>query len=345
MKASPIQVGLPTEASAFQIAGSIDTVLASFGWELGEHLNAQLVAQRGPRWLDALREVRRANPRTRDLPLYRKRFNIHDVAALVAETINNSDSPFREYLPRGRDFYVALERIADFRNKKNHYEELPTLARVREAAVIVGKAAQTIGLPMASQCAALVKRVVALQEGSYAPPAAVGADLSAEVESLREAAKASAAEVASLRAEAKRLALLQDDDAKARAGLAKRLEDAEAARELAQAQLATALDVREAVAAKERSASEFIPGIEPGSEWPGDIPRRTVRLLTNVPDCVDLATRDLLSAEAGEAAIAAAREWQKVLPHGGLVHLTRAGQAVAPQGAGWVYLGALDPRR
>ncbi|MCA9644737.1 MAG: hypothetical protein KC492_28800, partial [Myxococcales bacterium] len=314
MKASPIRVGLPTEASAFQIAGSIDTVLAAFGWELGEHLNEQLVAQRGPGWLDALREVRRAHPRTRDLPLYRKRFNIHDVAALLAETINNSDSPFREYLPRGRDFYSALERIADFRNKKNHYEELPTLARVREAAVIVGRAAQAIGLPVTSQCAALVKRVVALQEGSYTPPVAVSADLAKELESLREASKASSAEVASLRAEAKRLVLLQGDDAQTRAELAKKLEDAEAARELAQAQLATALDVREAVAAKERSESEFIPGIRPGSEWLGDIPRRTVRLLANVPDCVDPATKDLLSAEAGDAAIAAARKWQRVLP-------------------------------
>lgn len=344
MKASPIQVGLPTEASQFQIAGSIDTVLAAFGWELGEHLNEQLVAQRGPRWLDALRELRRANPRTRDLPLYRKRFNIHDVAALVAETVNNSDSPFRDYLPRGRDFYDALGRIGDFRNKKNHYEELPTLARVREAAVIVGKAAQTIGLPMTNQCAALVKRVVALQEGSYTPPVAVSADLIKELEALREAASSSASEVATLRAEAKRLALLQGDDAQARADLAKKLEDAEAARELAQTQLSTALDVREAVAAKERSESEFVSGVEPGAEWPGDIPRRTLRLLSNVPDCVDLSTRDLLSAEAGETAIGAARDWQQFLPHGGLVHLTGAGQAIAAHGAGWIYLGALDAR-
>lgn len=344
MKASPIQVGLPTDVSAFQLAGCIDTVLAAFGWELGEHLNEQLVAQRGPRWLDALRDLRRANPRTRDLPLYRKRFNIHDVSALLAETLNNSDSPFRDYLPRGADFYAALERIADFRNRKNHYEDLPTLARVREAAVIVGKAAYSIGLPMTSQCAALVKRVLALQEGSYAPQVALSIDLANELEVMRETAKSSAAEVASLRAEAKRLTLLQDDEAQARVELAKRLEDADAARELAQTRLATANHLREAVAAEERSKSDFIRDIEPGSAWPGDIPRRTVRLLANVPDCVDLEAKDLLSAEAGEAAIAAARVWQEVLPHGGLVHLTRAGQAVAPQGGGWVYLGALDAR-
>lgn len=344
MKASPIRVGIPTEASQFQIAGSIDTLLASFGWELGEYLNECLITQTGPLWLDELREVRRADPRTRDLPLYRKRFNVHDVAALLSETINHSDSPFREYLPRGREFYEVLGRIGDFRNRKHHYEELPTLARVREAAVIIGKAAQMIRLPMAVQCVALVERVTALEEGSYKPPVTVSADVVNELTSLRAAAKSSAADVASLRAEARRLALLQDDDAQARANLATKLEAAEAARELAERQLTTILDMREAIATKERSESEFITGIAPGDEWPGDIPRRTVRLLANVPDCVDLVTEDLLSAEAGDAAIAAAREWQRVLPHGGLVHLTRAGQATVAQGARWIYLGALETR-
>jgi hypothetical protein len=79
-----------------------------------------------------------------------------------------------------------------------------------------------------------------------------------------------------------------------------------------------------------------------GDDWPASPPTRTLRLLGHVGDLYDPSTTDLLSNEYGTIAVEAAERWREFLPHGGNVHLSPVGQAVALVNGTWTYLGSLD---
>ncbi len=274
--------------------------------------------------------------------MYKKPLNLRDPQFGVNEPLRNQDSPLRQCLPQMTlEFYDAFKRVPQLRNREQHFDELPSLERLRKDANLIGKVAGDIGLPMAEACQDLLTRVEHLMSGEPVGPD-LDADLTAQMVEYQGAAKALAAEVAELRVRQRSLKEAVNLDAAAKAQLADQLEQAELARALAEDKLAeaqAALEIQSVVARKAQTAVE---GVAPGDPWPAAPPARAIRLLVHVQDLYDPAARDLLSSEVGEVAPRAARRWRQRLPHGGTVQLTEAGQAVALIEGVWTYLGSLD---
>lgn len=340
MSTCPIEVELPTSPTAGQIISGTITMLRVFGWELGERYDEKMRPEVGDDWLEKLRQVRRAQHP--DLPLYKKPLNLHDPQFAVNEPLRNDDSPLRVVLPAMTlEFYDRFKRIPALRNREQHFDQLPSMQALREDAELIGWVAARIGLPMAGACGAMIARVDKIQAGHQVAPD-MGAELMHQVAEEQDKAKALAEEVAHLRARQReqREAIHLEVEAKTR--LEAQLQAAEAARALAEDKLRAAQAALEVDAARRRSIQSRVEGLTPGDSWSEPPPARALRFLPHVEDLYDPRAADLLSNAVGRSAVSACRRWRDYLPHGGTVHLSDAGQAVALVDGAWTYLGDLD---
>jgi hypothetical protein len=331
---------VPSSATAGQIISGTITMLRVFGWELGERYDGTMRRKVGDEWLEKLRQVRRAQHP--DLPLYKKPLNLHDPQFAVNEPLRNDDSPLRTLLPAMTlEFYDRFKRIPALRNREQHFDQLPSMQTLREDAELIGWVAARIGLPMAESCAAMVARVDEIQAGHQLAPN-VGAELMHQVAEEQEKARMLAEEVAHLRARQREQRETNHHEVEAKARLEAQLQAAEAARALAEDKLRAAQAALEVDAARRRSVQSRVEGLTPGDPWSEAPPARALRLLPHVEDLYDSRAADLLSNQVGRSAVSACRRWRDYLPHGGTVHLSDAGQAVALVDGAWTYLGDLD---
>lgn len=332
---------MPQTAEAGPIIAATITMLRAFGWELGERYDVAMRPKAGPDWLEKLRKVR--HEQFPDLPLYKKALNLRDPQFSVNEPLRNDDSPLRTCLPAFTlQFYDAFKRIPALRNREQHFDELPSLDRLRKDAQLIGSVAERIGLPMAAQCNDVLGALDVLESGAPAPASPDAGALAAELAEKQAEAKALAAEVAKLRASMREQGSAVHVDADVTTELAAQLEKTELARSLAEDLLAETQATLAAQAVVERREGELVESLPPGSTWPMAPPARTLRLLAHVPDLYDPVAKDLLSNQLGDVAVSASKRWREWLPHGGLVLLSPAGQGVALVDGAWTYLGALD---
>jgi hypothetical protein len=341
MKPSPIQVSVPSNAEAGSIIASTITMLRAFGWELGERYDEAMRPKAGPDWPEKLRKVRHLQ--FPDLPLYKKSLNLRDPQFGVNEPLRNDDSPLRSCLPPFTlHFYDAFKRVPELRNREQHFEELPSLGRLRKDAELIASVAGQIGLPMAAQCANVLDAIETLASGGRPKSVHVEGELTTKLAEKQAEAKRLAAEVAVLRALKREQLTTAQDDAQAKADLEAQLEKVELARSLTEELLAETQATVAAQAALARKESEKIGGLAPGEVWPVAPPARTLRLLAHVGDLYDPVAKDLLSNQLGDVAVAAAARWRVWLPHGGVVLVNPAGQGVALVDGAWTFVGALD---
>jgi hypothetical protein len=283
MKTSPIKVSVPSSADAGQIIATTVTMLRAFGWELGERYDATMRPTAGPDWLEKLRQVR--HQQYPDLTLYKQTLNLRDPQFGVNEPLRNADSPLRSCLPAFTlRFYDAFKRVPAIRNREQHFEELPSLDRLRADAELLQSVAAEIGLPMASECNAVLAAVQALASGEVPAASTRDVDLAAELATKQAEAKQLAAEVAELRALKRERDAGDHEDAEAKTALLAELERAELARSLAEDLLAETQATLSAQAALARRESETVSELAPGDEWPVAPPTRTLRLLAHVGD-------------------------------------------------------------
>ena len=216
MKPSPIQVSVPANAEAGPIIASTITMLRAFGWELGERYDDAMRPKAGHDWLEKLRKVRHAQ--FPDLPLYKKSLNLRDPQFGVNEPLRNDDSPLRSCLPPFTlQFYDAFKRVPALRNREQHFEELPSLGRLRKDAELMESVAGQIGLPMAAQCTEVLGVIETLASGGSTQSAPVEGELTAQLAEKHAEAKRLAAEVAMLRALKRDQETAAQDDAHAKA--------------------------------------------------------------------------------------------------------------------------------
>lgn len=209
--------------------------------------------------------------------------------------------------------------------------DVPALETLRKDAELISDVASFPGLHVAEEAAELIARVDDLNGDAVVggAPDDMMAELAKELEEYQAKHKAQAAEVAA--------ALATGEAAKA---------DAQAAaNELAVmaetiAGLEAALEAHRN--AKRRSFTDEYLDLAAGDVWRAAPPTRTLRLLGHIGDLYDPSTTNLLSNEYGAIAVMAAQRWREFLPHGGNVHLSRVGQAVALVNGTWTYLGSLE---
>ena len=340
----PIEVEMPARDSPGQIVACSVTLLRLLGWELGQKYDLYLRRRLGDTWLE---DLRRRRERTGAGPMYRRRLNLYDPSFGLGEPLHHPDSPLRECLPSGREFYDLLAEVGQIRNEEQHFDRAPNLRGLREMAGLIRRLAVATALPMVDVCDAVVTRVEELGHGAV-DEVVRSKELLADLESDRARVKQLAGEVADLRSRLRAETQRANDDAAAgdelRDLLMSELQDAEVARATAEEELRVMQAALEAQLANARSDHADVDDLDlrPGDAWPGSPPSRVLRLLPDVGDLYDPDAVDLLSNEVGVTAVTAAARWRQLLPHGGTVLMDDAGRAVSMIAAQWVFLGALD---
>ncbi|MGE3326385.1 MAG: hypothetical protein AB7N61_13385 [Acidimicrobiia bacterium] len=326
-----VGTALPVDGSFGEVIKGTQTMLRAFGWDLGKFYDDKMRPQFGDDWLKKLVEVRKQQHP--DVPMYKKVPNLWDPNFCVNEPAKNTDSPLKQCLgPMPLDVWSKFKSIPfKFRNREQHFDEVPALETLRADAELIRDVASFLGLPVAEEAVELIARVDDLNGGAVfgGAPDDMMAELAKELEEYQAKHKAQAAEVAKARA----------------TGEAAKADAQAAANELAVmaetiAGLETALEAQRN--AQRRNFTDEYLDLAAGDVWPASPPTRTLRLLGHVGDLYDPFTTDLLSNEYGPIAVKAAERWREYLPHGGNVHLSRVGQAVALVNGTWTYLGSLD---
>lgn len=326
-----VGTSLPVDGSFGEVIKGTQTMLRAFGWDLGKFYDDKLSSQFGDDWLKKLVEVRRKQHP--ELPMYKKVPNLWDPNFGVNEPTKNLDSPLRACLgAMPLEIWSKFKSIpSKFRNREQHFDEVPALETLRVDAVLIRDVASFLGLPVAEEATALIARIEDLEGGAIfgGAPDDMVAKLSEELDEYQAKHKAQAAQVASA------LALGEAAKADVEAAANELVVMAETI-----AGLEAALEAQRNV--KRRSYTDDYLDLAPGDAWPDAPPTRTLRLLGHVGDLYDPSTTDLLSNEFGAIAVLAADRWRQFLPYGGNVHLSRVGQAVALINGNWIYLGSLD---
>lgn len=326
-----VGTALPVDGSFGEVIKGTQTMLRAFGWDLGKFYDEKMRPQFGDDWLRKLVEVRRQ--RFPDVPMYKRVPNLWDPNFCVHEPARNIDSPLKQCLgPMPLDVWSKFKSIPfKFRNREQHFDEVPALETLRADAELIRDVASFLGLPVAEEAAQLIARVDDLKGGAVfgGAPDEMVSQLAKELDGYQAKHRAQAVEVAKARA----------------TGEAAKADAEAAANELAVmtetiAGLEAALEAQRN--AQRRSFTDEFLDLAVGDVWPAAPPTRILRLLGHVRDLYDPDATDLLSNEYGAVAVMAAERWREFLPHGGNVHLSRVGQAVALVNGTWTYLGSLD---
>lgn len=326
-----VGTALPNDGSIGELIKGAQTLLRAFGWDLGQFYDERMSPEFGPDWLRDLVDDRRT--RFPDVAVYRRMPNLWDPTFGVNEPAHNDDSPLRACLGRmPLETWSKFKSIpSKFRNRAQHFDDLPALETLRRDAELIQHVASFLGLAVADEATDLIARVDALEQGDVFANASDGRilELTKQLEEYQAQHKATAHEVVKTR----------------EMGDAAKTEAETAAADLAVmaetiAGLEAALESQRNVERKELIDESL--DLVPGDQWPDAPPARHLRLLSHVGDLYDPTTTDLLSNEFGPLVIDAADAWLRFLPNGGVVHLSRAGQAVAFVNGTWTYLGSLD---
>ncbi len=329
--------GLPEADTPAEVLGTMHFVLHSLGHELGERYDAHLSTAIGPKWPQALSNIRKH---------YIHKYDAHFV---LSEPLKFPDSPTRACLPSGGAFYNKLEDTLDVRNAWSHHEVAPlNLATLKTSIATIHNFATATELQLSKLCADIKKRINAIANGTYPPPgASTPAEPSTSVHELIEALAKARANEDALREDVVAAQQLLEEVADAGAAKAE-LEGRLAAM---QTQLHQALEdkqklefVIEALANAESSPPESTGELVPatiGHPWPAEVPTRRVTMMSLHPDLFDPETQHRVSPEFGPTAQATIAKWKANVAPNATVFLTPLGQAVTYINGVPIYLGSL----
>jgi hypothetical protein len=329
--------GLPEAGSPAEVLGTMHFVLHSLGRELGERYDAHLTAIIGPKWPQALANIRKH---------YIHKYDAHFV---LSEPLKFPDSPTRDCLPSGGAFYNKLEDALDVRNAWAHHEVATLdLATLKSSVATIHDFATAAELDLGKLCADIKKRINAIVNGTYPPlGSATSTEPSANVSALLEALAQTRANEDALREDVAAAQLLLEEAADA--GAAKVvLEERLAAM---QGQLHQALEdkqklefVIEALANAESkppdAPCEMVPATV-GHPWPAEVPTRRVTMMSLHPDLFDPQIQQRVSAEFGPTVHEIVASWKAKVAPNATVFLTPLGQAITYIKGIPIYLGSL----
>jgi hypothetical protein len=161
-----VGTALPIDGSFGEVIKGTQTMLRAFGWDLGRFYDDKMRPQHGDDWLKKLVEVRRQQ--FPDVPMYKKVPNLWDPNFGVNEPAKNLDSPLKQCLgPMPLDVWSKFKSIPfKFRNREQHFDEVPALETLRADAELIRAVASFLGLPVAQEASELIARVDDLEGGA-----------------------------------------------------------------------------------------------------------------------------------------------------------------------------------
>lgn len=329
-------LGVPEGDSPPEVLGTMHYVLVSLGTQLGHLYDEKLSQEIGPNWLSALGKQRN------------KFYTLNDPHFVLSEPLKFPDSPTRWCLPQGGAFYNLLEDTLRVRNAWAHFE-IPvfTFETLKPSILTIQQFAQQAGLPVASLCSAVIKRINAINNGQYTPPqfANHAGDVESQLRTLEEQLTEAKAREDALAADILAAQALLDEATIEKVGqptgeYVQQLEDKllTAAQEMERLQF-----LIESLAAQQDEPDHVDPVAEvaPGQEWTSPLPARRTVIMGLANDLFDETTKSGIADEFGPHARDAIATWRSILPPMTPVFITSHGQAVAHLDGIPTYLGTL----
>lgn len=162
-------IHLPADGTQGHCLATFATSITAIGLELGRHIDKKLSDEIGPTWFADLEAFRAANNKKH----VRSR-SFMDFSWVVNEPLNNSTSPVRACLPRGKPFYDALYNLKEARNRWFHDYQPHNLTELRTSLSDALFIAETCGLGCSADIKLAQYRVEALLSGSTFSEASAG---------------------------------------------------------------------------------------------------------------------------------------------------------------------------
>jgi len=333
---NPRELGIPEEDTPPEVLGTIHFALVSLGTELGQLYDSRLSVEIGPNWLVALGRERN------------KHYTLNDPHFVLSEPLKYADSPTRWCLPRGGAFYNSLEGTLRVRNAWAHFE-IPTynFEALRPSIETIGQFAYAAGLPVASLCSRIIKRINAIANGQYHPHSSASPreDIEIQLRALEEELEQAKTREDSLAADILAAQALLDEASSTKLGQPSgeyvqqmEVQLLEAAQEMERLQF-----LIESLAAQQGDddLEVEVTDILPGEEWNAALPSRRTVMMGLANDLFDESTKAGVAQEFGQQAHDVISSWRPILPAMSPVLLTSTGQAVAHLDGVATYLGSL----